>query len=75
LNDMFIALHEYVEQADAAPTEQTYAVFDYLDQQLDQQMKQWNAILKTDIPAFDKLVHEKDIPLLGLAGSSGGSER
>ena len=71
LNDMFIALHEYVEQADAAPTEPTYAVFDYLDQQLDQQLNQWNTILKVDIPAFDKLVHERDIPLLGLPASSG----
>jgi hypothetical protein len=73
LNDMFIALHEYVEQADTAPTEQTHDVFDYLDQQLMQQLRQWDAILKTDIPAFNGVVHDKDIPLLGLP-LSGTSE-
>ena len=69
LNDMFIALHEYVEQADAAPTEQTYKVFDYLDQQLTQQLREWDAVLKTDIPAFNQVVHDKDIPLVGLPAS------
>jgi photosystem II stability/assembly factor-like uncharacterized protein len=66
LNDMFIALHEYVDQADAAPTEQTYEVFDYLDQQLAQQLREWDSIQKTDIPALNRELHEKDIPLLGL---------
>jgi photosystem II stability/assembly factor-like uncharacterized protein len=66
LNDMFIALQEYVDQADTAPTEQTYEVFDYLDQQLAQQLKQWDDIQKTDIPALNRVLREKDIPLLGL---------
>jgi photosystem II stability/assembly factor-like uncharacterized protein len=74
LNDMFIALHEYVEQADTAPTEQTYEVFDYLDQQLMQQLRQWDVILKTDIPTLNRVVHDKDIPPLGLS-VSGASER
>jgi photosystem II stability/assembly factor-like uncharacterized protein len=66
LNDMFIALHEYVDQADTAPTEQTYEVFDYLDQQLAQQLRQWDGIQKTDIPGLNSVLHEKDVPLLGL---------
>jgi hypothetical protein len=66
LNDMFIALHEYVDQADTAPTEQTYEVFDYLDQQLAQQLRQWDGIQKTDIPGLNRVLHEKDVPLLGL---------
>jgi photosystem II stability/assembly factor-like uncharacterized protein len=67
LNDMFIALHEYVEQADTAPTEQTYDVFNYLDHELQQQLALWNAISKTDVPAFNKLAHDKDVPALGLS--------
>lgn len=66
LNDMFIALHEYVEQADVAPTAATYEVFDYLDQQLQQQLASWRSISDTDISAFNRLVLEKDIPILGL---------
>ena len=73
LNDMFIALHEYVEQADAAPTEHTYEVFDYLDRQLIQYLRQWNDILKTDLPAFNAAAHDRDIQLLSLpiSGASG----
>jgi hypothetical protein len=67
---MFIALHEYVEQADTAPTDHTYEVFDYLDQQLVQYLRQWDAIRKTDIPAFNTVAHDKDIPLLGLPVSA-----
>jgi hypothetical protein len=66
LNDMFIALHDYVEQADAAPTEQMQEVFKDLDNQLQQQLKLWDTIRKTDIPAFNQLVHEKNVPSLGL---------
>lgn len=65
LNDMFIALHAYVEQADAGPTEHTYEVFDYLDRQLIQYLRQWNDILKTDVPAFNAAAHDRDVPLLG----------
>jgi chromatin segregation and condensation protein Rec8/ScpA/Scc1 (kleisin family) len=70
LNDMFIALLEYVEQADAAPTEATYAVFDYQDQALQQQLTLWNTISKTDVPAFNQLVHDKNVPLLGLPAAA-----
>jgi len=66
LNDMFIALHDYVEQADAAPTEQMQEVFKDLDNQLQEQLKLWDTIRKTDIPAFNQLVHEKNVPSLGL---------
>ncbi len=66
LNDMFIALHEYVEQADVAPTAATYQVFDYLDQQHQKQMALWRSVLDTDIPAFNSLVLAKGIPILGL---------
>ena len=66
LNDMFIALHEYVEQADTAPTEQTYDVFNYLDHELQQQLTRWNDIWKKDIPAFNELARDKNVPALGL---------
>jgi len=66
LNDMFIALHGYVEQADAAPTESMQEVFRELDHELQQQLTLWGAIRKTDIPAFNELVHEKNVPSLGV---------
>jgi photosystem II stability/assembly factor-like uncharacterized protein len=66
LNDMFIALHEYVEQADAAPTAAMYEVFKYLDQQLQQQLSLWRSISDTDIRAFNRLMLDNDVPILGL---------
>ena len=70
LNDMFIALHEYVEQADAAPTEQMHEVFNDLDHELQQQLARWEAIRRTDIPAFNALVHEKNVPYVGVSAAS-----
>ena len=73
LNDMFIALHEYVEQADAAPTQATYDVFTYLDLELKQQLARWDTVLKEDIPAFDRVVHEKNVPSLIVPSATAGA--
>jgi photosystem II stability/assembly factor-like uncharacterized protein len=73
LNDMFIALHEYVEQSDSAPTESTYEVFNHLDHELQQQLTLWNGISKTDIPAFNELVRDKNVPAVGLPIVSPGA--
>jgi hypothetical protein len=41
-------------------------VFRELDHELQQQLTLWEAIRKTDIPAFNELVHEKNVPSLGV---------
>ncbi len=64
LNDMLIALEAAVERADAAPTKQTYEVFDYLDHELQLQMSRWNSIVSTDLPALNKLIRDRDIPFI-----------
>jgi len=53
-------------KADAAPTESMQEVFRELDHELQQQLTLWEAIRKTDIPAFNELVHEKNVPSLGV---------
>jgi photosystem II stability/assembly factor-like uncharacterized protein len=64
LNDMLIALESTVERADAAPTQATYDVFDYLDHELQHQFSQWNTIMTSDLPALNKLIHDRDIPFI-----------
>ena len=61
---MFIALEATVEQSDAAPTQATYDVFDYLDHELQRQLSQWNTITTIDLPALNKLIHDRDIPFI-----------
>jgi photosystem II stability/assembly factor-like uncharacterized protein len=64
LNDMLIALQSAVERADAAPTQQTYDVFDYLDRELQQQLSQWNIVMTVDLPALNKLIRDKEVPFI-----------
>jgi hypothetical protein len=51
-----------VQSADAAPTEQSYAVYDEIVLQIDVQLAKLAQIMKTDLPAFNQLVREQNIP-------------
>ncbi|HEY9284134.1 MAG TPA: hypothetical protein VIP46_11830 [Pyrinomonadaceae bacterium] len=62
LNNKLAALGGVVASADAAPTDQSYQVYDELVGQIDAQLRQLDQVLKTDLPAFNRLVRETDIP-------------
>jgi len=51
-----------VRSADAAPTEQSYAVFDELSARIDAELKTLERVLAEDVPAFNRLVREREIP-------------
>jgi hypothetical protein len=51
-----------VSSADAAPTEQSYAVYEELVVQIDAQLGKLGQIMKTDVPAFNQLVRDQNIP-------------
>ena len=55
-----------VESADTAPTEQSYAVFEELSQQLDVQLTQWKQIVAHDIPALNDLIRTQNVPVIYL---------
>jgi photosystem II stability/assembly factor-like uncharacterized protein len=67
LNNLLVALGGVVSSADAAPTKQDYEMFAELSQQADQQLANWDQIVKTDLVAYNRLAQEKTIPLLGLS--------
>jgi hypothetical protein len=62
LNNKLAALGGVVAGADYAPTDQSYVVYQELTGQIDAQLQRLAQILKTDLPAFNQLVKEQNIP-------------
>ena len=64
LNNHLVALGGVVSSADTAPTKQSYEVFDMLSKAVDEQLAKWKAIVATDVPAYNNLVKEQQVPAL-----------
>ncbi len=72
LNNHFAALGGVVGSADTAPTQQSYEVFDMLSKQLSDQMSRWQAVVATDVPAYNNLVKQQEVPALKLTQPEAG---
>ena len=62
LNNKLAALGGVVGSAEAAPTAQSYAVYDELITQIDAELQKLAQIMRTDVPAFNQLVRDQNIP-------------
>ncbi|HEU4884399.1 MAG TPA: hypothetical protein VFT45_19235, partial [Longimicrobium sp.] len=62
LNNKLAALMSHVEEAEAAPTEQSYQVFQELSTQLDRELSALNGIWTQDLEAFNRLLRAKRLP-------------
>ncbi len=62
LNNKLAALGGVVGSAEAAPTAQSYAVYDEVVTQIDAQLQKLAQIMRTEVPAFNQLVREQNIP-------------
>ncbi len=62
LNNKLAALGGVVGSADAQPTAQSYMVYDEVVTQIDAQLQKLGQIMKTDVPAFNQLVRDQNIP-------------
>jgi photosystem II stability/assembly factor-like uncharacterized protein len=62
LNNKLAALGGVVASAEAAPTAQSYVVYDDIVAQIDAQLQKLAQIMKTEVPAFNQLVREQNIP-------------
>jgi hypothetical protein len=62
LNNKLAALAGVVSSAETAPTDQSYAVYDELVVQIDAQLAKLAQIMKTEVPAFNQLVRDQNIP-------------
>jgi len=66
LNEQLDSLAGIVQAGDSAPSKQEYEVFKMLRDKLDQQLAAWKQIMSSDVPAFNQLVHNSDVPALYL---------
>lgn len=62
LNNKLAALMSHVEEAEAAPTEQSYQVFQELSGQLDRELGALNQLWATDLEAFNRLLRASRLP-------------
>jgi len=69
LNNHFAALGGVVGSAETAPTQPSYEVYDLLSKQLDEQLAKWKEIVSTDVPAYNNLVKQQDVPALKLTAA------
>ena len=52
--------------ADAAPTDQSYRLHEELTSKINAQLKTLEAALAADLPAFNKLVRDQNVPAVVL---------
>ena len=62
LNNKLAALTGVVGGSDSAPTDQTYAVYEELVTKINVQLKKLDETMHGDLPAFNKMVRDQDIP-------------
>ncbi|HLQ05434.1 MAG TPA: glycosyl hydrolase, partial [Verrucomicrobiae bacterium] len=66
LNAKMAGLLGAVGGADFAPTQGMRDVYADLARRVDAQVKKWDALVRTDIPAFDRIVRASSVPAVGI---------
>jgi len=67
LNNKLAALAGSIAGPDAQPTDQHFAVYEELVTRIDAELARLKQIFSTDVPAFNKLVRERDIPAVSVS--------
>jgi len=62
LNNKLAALAGVVSRSDTPPNDQSYAVYSELAGQIDAQLQRLSQVMKADVPAFNPLVRDQNIP-------------
>jgi photosystem II stability/assembly factor-like uncharacterized protein len=73
LNNKLAALQGIVDSGDSKPTDQSYAVFKDLSAQLDRQLQRLDALMQTDVAAFNKELARKKLAPVDAATSAAPS--
>src|SRR6266478_2864959 len=71
LNNKLAALGGVVSQSEMPPNEQSYAVYDELVAEINAQLSKLAQIMKTDVPAFNQLVRDQNIPAIVVKPQTG----
>ena len=62
LNEQYASFNELVQDVDGAPTAQQLLVMDELHNRLGAQLSQWQAIVRSDVPALNDLMRKAGVP-------------
>ncbi len=68
LNNKIAYVKEVIESADAKPTDQTYAAFKELSDELQVQLDGLNRTLTTEVPGINRLLQRRKIAPISMAG-------
>ncbi|MDT5124123.1 MAG: hypothetical protein QOC96_3605 [Acidobacteriota bacterium] len=71
LNNKLAAVAGVVAEADAAPTAQSYTVYEELVSKINAQLQLLEQVMRTDLAAFNQLVREQNIPAVIIKPSAG----
>ena len=64
LNNKLAALLGVVSRSETPPNDQSYVVYDELNAEINAQLQKLSQIIKTDVPAFNQLVRDANIPAI-----------
>ncbi len=71
LNNKLAALGGVVGGSESAPTAQSFAVYDELVRDIDMNLQKLAQLMKTDVPAFNQLVKDQNIPAVVVKPPAG----
>jgi photosystem II stability/assembly factor-like uncharacterized protein len=66
LNNKLASLGNVVGSADAAPTDQSYQVYDELAAAIDKELAALSRVVREDLSAFNKLVRDHNVPAVTI---------
>jgi hypothetical protein len=75
LNNKLAALAGVVAASDAPPTDQAYAVYEDLAARVNAQLQKLGEVMSVDLPSFNKLVRDQDIPAVIVRPKAAGATR
>ncbi|MEK6337218.1 MAG: glycosyl hydrolase [Acidobacteriota bacterium] len=64
LNNKLAALGGVVSRSETPPNDQSYAVYEDLAAQIDAQLQKLAQIMKSEVPAFNQLVRDQNVPAI-----------
>jgi photosystem II stability/assembly factor-like uncharacterized protein len=73
LNNKLAALGGVVAASDAPPTDQAYVIYEDLVARINAQLQKLGEIMRADLPAFNKVVRDQNIPAVMVKARTAGN--
>ncbi len=73
LNNKLAAVLSLVQESDNRPTDQSYMVYEELATRVNAQLKTLDSLMTSDLAAFNKLVHDSNIPAVEAPKAAGAA--